>query len=198
MGAFYDMSTAIQHHVRKRTAVSPELLAGQLTRLRPLAEEDLPVLQAWDEDPTIIALMGPKFDMLPASEWLTTLQSQHRCFAWGIEDQTGRLIGELELDHVDWRTRSAELRICIGAEECRGRGYGTDALRTALRLAFTELALDQVYLRVFASNAPALRVYQRLGFRREAVLRPIARRHDPAPVVLMSLTRDQWAASFQS
>jgi len=198
MGAFYNMSTATQHRVRKRTAVSPELLEGRLTRLRPIVEEDLPVLEAWDEDPTIVALMGPKFEMLPAGEWLTTLQNHHRCLAWGIEDQTGRLIGELELDHLDWRTRSAELRICIGVEEYRGRGYGTDALRTALRLAFTELALGQIYLRVFASNAPALRVYQRLGFRREAVLRPIARRHDPAPVILMRLTREQWAASFQS
>lgn len=173
--------------------MSPELLEGRIIRLRPLMETDLPILKAWDEDPVIIAMMGPKFATLPAEEWLSGVQSHHNCLAWAVLNPAGELVGELELDQVDWRARSAELRICIGDQVNRNRGYGTDALQTALRLAFTELTLNQIYLRVFVSNTRAIRVYQRLGFRREALLRPIARRHDPAPVLLMRLTREQWA-----
>lgn len=192
MGVAYTMSTANQRNRRRRTALPPELLAGTTMLLRPITEADLPVLQVWDEDPAIVALMGHKFETRSAGEWLADLRTERNCLAWAIEDRDGNLIGELELAQVNRRVGSAELRICIGESGRQNRGYGTDAIRTALRLAFEGLGLNLVYLRVFLSNARAIHVYQRLGFRKEALLQPSARRHDPAPVLLMNLTRERW------
>lgn len=183
---------------RKRTVVPPELLSGSLVRLRPVTEADLAILQAWDEDPAIVAAMGHKFIDVSAGQWLSALDSRHDCLAWMVEDRDSRTVGELELAHLDWRAGSAELRVCIGNREHQNKGYGTDAIQTLLRLAFDGLGLRRVYLRVYLTNARAIRVYQRVGFRHEALLRPIARRQDPAPILLMSLTRQQWERQRRS
>ncbi|HYG59645.1 MAG TPA: GNAT family protein [Symbiobacteriaceae bacterium] len=166
--------------------------AGEVVALRPVTQSDLPLLQAWDEDPAIIELMGRKFEGTNASEWLRSLGRKRSCRAWVIETLEGRLIGELELAELNWRTSSGELRICIGDKDYWGHGYGTDAIRVALAAAFTELGLHSIYLRVFATNLRAIRCYERLGFRKVGVLEPSERRQDPAAVVLMSLTRQRW------
>ena len=47
----------------------------------------------------------------------------------------------------------------------------TEALRLALRYAFTELKLHKVYLRVLDYNERAVRAYQKVGFQVEGTLR---------------------------
>jgi len=167
-------------------------LVGAVTIMRPVAAHDLPVLEAWDEDPEIIALMGRKYADRSTTDWFRSLQGRRTCRAWVIMTHDQRLIGELELAEINWRAGTAELRICIGEKDCWSHGFGTDAIQSALRMAFGHYELRSIYLRVFATNERAVRVYQRLGFRKEAILTPSSRREDPAPVLLMSLTRQRW------
>ncbi len=178
---------------RKGKKPAADCLVGERTVMRPVKPEDLPFLEAWDRDPEITALMGRKFEETDVRQWYRELSASRNNRALAIETREGgRLIGELELAQLNWRTGTAELRICIGAKDCWDKGYGSDALRTALRVAFDGYELRSVYLRVYASNARAVRVYERLGFRRDAVLQPSARRDDPSPVILMTLTRERW------
>lgn len=167
-------------------------LAGHLTILRRVVAADLPIMQAWDDDPEIIALMGRKYAETDVSDWFRSLNRDRTCRTWAIDTHDGKLIGELELAHLNWRTGTTELRICIGDKEYWSHGYGTDALRTALRAAFEGLSLETVYLRVFITNTRAIRTYEKLGFRRQAILEPSIRRQDPAAVLLMNLTRPRW------
>ncbi len=170
---------------------------GRLTALRAVCAADLPRLKTWDDDPEIIALMGQRFGEISVQEWFQSVCAGRYCRAMAIETLAGRLIGEVELAHVNWRTGAAELRICIGEKDCWSQGYGRDALALALQMAFREYGLRTIYLRVFASNERAVRLYERIGFRTEAMLQPSARRDDPAPVLLMDLTRVRWER-FQS
>ena len=181
-----------QANVKKGKNQLPKRYTGRLTALRAVTDADLPLLQAWDEDPTIIALMGRKFVDTDAGTWLRSLGGKRSCKAWVIETLEGRLIGELELAELNWRAGSGELRICIGEKDYWGHGYGTDAICVALNAAFTDLGLTSVYLRVYVTNVRAIKVYERLGFRKQAVLEPCARRADPAAVMLMNLTRQRW------
>lgn len=170
------------------------LCSGAQTVLRPVTRDDLPALAAWDADPEIVALMGRKFnDEHSTTQWFERVLSDPRCRALAIETHTGRLIGELELEHINWRRATAEVRICIGEHDYWSAGYGTDALRAALNLAFSRWRLRTVYLRVYASNRRAIRAYEKCGFRREAVMAPSERRSDPDAVVLMTLTRERFA-----
>lgn len=178
---------------KSKVDVDSDILVGSVTSLRPITEADLPVLQSWDDDPAIIALMGRQFGGdVSVDDWYRSLRSGRACRAWAIETNEGRFIGEVELAQLNWRMGSAELRICIGEKDCWSHGYGSDAIHSALRVAFEAYELESIYLRVYQTNERAVRVYERLGFRKEALLEPCSRRQDPAGILLMRLTRQRW------
>jgi len=101
------------------------------------------------------------------------------------------LIGDVELDHIAWRSGDAELRIRIGEPQWRGRGFGTEAVRLLLAYAFGALRLNRVYLRVLSYNAPAIACYRKAGFKAEGV---VTRRVDGdlREIVLMRILRDEF------
>ena len=160
-------------------------------RLRSIERADLPLLELWDSDPVIIALMGRRFEAQRPEEWLRQVRRSRSSRAWIIE-LGGRPVGEVELAQINNRNHTAEIRICVGESGLWGRGIGTLAMTESLRLAFGETGLETVYLRVFANNLRAIALYQRMGFRKEGILQPSERRNDPAPVVLMNLSRARW------
>ena len=51
------------------------------------------------------------------------------------------------------------------AEEARGKGYGAEALKALSRMAFEEMGLVSLSLRVFCFNLSAIRCYEKVGFR---------------------------------
>lgn len=170
----------------------PVEVVGAATVLRPVQSGDLVTIEAWDHDPSITALMGRNYIQTSVQQWYRSLTKGRICRAWAIETKERRLIGELELANVNWRTGDAELRICIGEKDCWNQGFGTDAIASALQLAFESYGLQSIYLRVFVTNSRAVRVYERFGFRRTAMLQPSSRREDPGPVLLMTLSRAYW------
>lgn len=53
----------------------------------------------------------------------------------------------------------------------RGQGYGSEAIRWALRWAFRTAGLHRVSIGAFAYNEGAVKLYKRLGFKEEGVKR---------------------------
>lgn len=145
--------------------------------LAPLRAEDSAALHAWINDRDLVVLNGP---WRPVSEaehqaWFDSIRRRSDAVIFGIRVVEGdRLVGSCQLHGIHPVHRSAELQIRIGEAEARGRGYGTLAVRLLLRFAFGDLNLNRVYLHVFASNAAALRTYEKAGMRREGVLRQAA------------------------
>ena len=75
-------------------------------------------------------------------------------------------------------------------------GYGTEAARLMLRLAFERIGLHRVGLSVFAFNERAIRSYQKAGFRVEGRLREaIARDGRYWDEIQMGVLRDEWLAA---
>ena len=104
-----------------------------------------------------------------------------------------QLIGFVSLRDVRWNQRDAWVAIGIGDSEHWGKGYGTDAMRLALRYAFMELSLERVSLSVFASNQRAIRSYQKAGFVPEGLKRQVIHRDGRIEDVLyMGLQRQEW------
>ncbi|MBX6722522.1 MAG: GNAT family N-acetyltransferase [Dactylosporangium sp.] len=105
------------------------------------------------------------------------------------------MIGWVEIDDINRRAGSAELRVCIGDKRLWGRGYGTEAVRLALEAGFQRLKLREVYLRVAVDNERAVRAYRKCGFSVEGILR--AGRHAAIGMrdhFLMTLRRPRNAA----
>jgi RimJ/RimL family protein N-acetyltransferase len=103
--------------------------------------------------------------------------------------------GTTWLRDVDYWHGGAELAIYMDREHI-GAGFGTDAQRVLLRFAFNAVGLNRVWLTVYASNTRAIRSYEKLGFRREGLMRQSWRGPNGLEdSVLMAILRDEWAAA---
>jgi RimJ/RimL family protein N-acetyltransferase len=82
-----------------------------------------------------------------------------------VDLETDETIGRCMLFSINPVGRSAMLGIMIGDPRFRGRGYGGEAIRLLLDYGFNLLNLHSVMLGVFEFNTPAIRCYQKAGFR---------------------------------
>lgn len=80
---------------------------------------------------------------------------------------TGTPIGTAGLTGASPEHRNARAFVVIGDAAYRGRGYGTDVVRTLCRFAFESMNLAKVELEVLADHDRAVALYERLGFVRE-------------------------------
>ena len=85
-----------------------------------------------------------------------------------------RLLGHVHLSQIHPVIRSAELGIGIGAPADRGQGFGTEAVMLAVAFCWRELNLQRVALTVLSNNPDARRLYERVGFQAEGLLRRAA------------------------
>lgn len=140
--------------------------------LRPLAATDLGRCVKWFSDPRILRFLGRNSPVILAEEerWFRDYQrrTDEQIFAIEVE---GVHIGNLGLHKIDAAHRKADVGIVIGEPELWSRGYGTEAMRVALRYAFDVLGLNRVSLDVLEHNERAIRTYERLGFQREGLHR---------------------------
>jgi RimJ/RimL family protein N-acetyltransferase len=112
------------------------------------------------------------------------------CFRTIADDQ---LVGFVYLGILSWVHRDSIVAIGIGDRELAGKGYGTDAMRLALRYAFAELNLHRVTLNVFSNNARAIRSYEKAGFRHEGRMRQAMRRDGTwLDILYMGILHDEW------
>lgn len=114
-------------------------------------------------------------------------------YQFAVETLAGEFLGRCGFIHIDWKNRLGEIAILIGKKGCRGKGYGTDAVRVLCGFGFEELNLHKIKVSVFDFNVAALRCYEKNGFTREGLCRSEVFRggkyHD---VVVMGLMEDAW------
>ncbi len=170
---------------------------GKLVRLRALDNSDLMHCLNYSNDYEVMrgasgAILFPSTvdDEARAMGQNTSYSSGEYQFA--IETLEGsRFIGKCGFTRVNWKNRLAELAILIGEKDCRGKGYGADAIRTLCKFGFEEMNLHKIKALVFDFNEPALRCYAACGFQREGLLRQEMYRegayHD---VVILGLIRN--------
>ncbi len=163
--------------------------------IRPLTPLDLAQLVVWDGNPAVARLMGRRFDDLDsAHRWLLTMGPRRGRLAVAVME--GRtLVGDVELEHIGWRSAEAELRICLGDPSTWGRGLGTAAMQKVLSWAFGPLRLRRVYLRVTVDNLRAVRLYEKCGFVKRGRLASTGRLREARPVWLMELSAAAYGAA---
>jgi diamine N-acetyltransferase len=144
-------------------------ILGERVALGPERADLLPTVRGWLDDFTVRRTLGGP--PLPY-----THEAMAALYAEG--DDSGRRALFLIYRRADWcplgftawqgidrHNRTAEFVIAIGAANCRGQGYGTEATRLMLDYAFNGLGLHSVMLTVYATNPAGLRAYTKAGFR---------------------------------
>jgi RimJ/RimL family protein N-acetyltransferase len=176
------------------------MLAHGSVYLRAAEREDIPRFVAWLNDhrtsrtlglraPLSIPLEDLWFDRMVADQGKT---GYHFVICRLEDDEPVGTIGLFELDLVNG---SAGLGISVGEPANRGRGYGGDAVRALLRFGFDSMRLERIWLDVIDFNPDARRLYERLGFVHEGILRHAmfreGRHHD---MHRMAILADEWRA----
>jgi ribosomal-protein-alanine N-acetyltransferase len=179
-------------HVPTKTsdnAISPEVspvqtpsfptLETERLVLREVVLADVPALFEVHGDPDSMKWFG--VDPLPneaAAAGLVELFAGWRTLAnpgtrWALQIKgQSQLIGTCGLFgwNRNWR------KCTLGYElhpQVRGNGYMDEALRAVLSWGFAQMALNRVEALVHPGNAPSLRSIERLGFKREGLLRQV-------------------------
>lgn len=135
----------------------PGVPAAPALQLRPLRAEDVDTIAGW---PPYLDELAPLDYALRRGGWLDQFPPSpptRRFGAW----QGTRLVGFALL--TDIANGRAELYLALHPHEL-GRGLGAAVIGHVLAVAFGELHLDTVYLKVRTWHRRGIALYQRLGF----------------------------------
>jgi len=163
------------------------LCKGEKTNLRPIRSTDFSKIINWQENKHLKRYIGDRLPITLKECELRYLKPTLFNRIFGIEDKNGNLIGEIELNHIKWKDREAELFLYIGEKDLWGKGYGCDALKAFLNYIFNEKNFKYIYLRVYEHNTRAIKCYEKCGFKKRGILRFNKKNIDSDNLILMDI-----------
>ena len=165
-----------------------DTLRGERVTLRPITLEDAPRLAEIAAEPEI------------AYWWLGLTEDDLREMAGPEEDamvfvieEGGEVVGLVEAgeeNEPDYRHASIDIFVTAAR---RGQGLGADAIRTLARHLFEDRGHHRITIDPAATNERAIRVYERVGFKRVGIMRNYERGVDGEwhDGLLLDLLRDE-------
>ena len=152
------------------------ILNTERLRLRPLNPGDAravhlmmgdaEVMAYWDvgrvEDPAVTGDLVQR--QLAEAE-------QDRASLWAMERLDDRVfVGVCDLSEIDWRHARAEVGFMVG-RAFWGEGYTFEAMHAVIAHAAQALRLRRLQARTHIGNVRSIRLLERLGFKREGLMR---------------------------
>ena len=172
-----------------------KFLENDRVYLSPIGAEDIAFFIESMNDEDVRVLARSRRDVMNevnAKEMVENLQKDEEGFIIRRKDDDERIGYGLIVDH-DKYNRQASLALVIGKKENRGIGFGGEAIKLLMKHAFIDLNLESLYLSVYEYNKPAMRLYEKVGFkfvgkRRNAVI--VGNRR--CDEVLMDMVSDEY------
>jgi UDP-2,4-diacetamido-2,4,6-trideoxy-beta-L-altropyranose hydrolase len=141
-----------------------------LLKIRETDETDCKLLWEWANDPEVRAFSFHS-EAIPWENhvtWFSKKMADPNCHLYVILNENSTAIGQVRFDIQ--RKGEAIVSISI-AKDKRGHGYGTEALKLALKeLVKSVPELRQVKAYVKIANTSSIRIFQRAGFAKEGKL----------------------------
>ena len=159
--------------------------------------------EAWLADPRVNRFLETRWqpqDGQAILEFVREAIASDSCHLLAVvELSSSRHIGNIKIGAISQRHLSADVSYFIGEVDCWGKGYGSEAVGLAVRLAFEELGLFRLQAGVYSSNVSSIKVLVRNGFVqegcwRQALVTQASMRDDH---LWFGLMRDEWARLSQ-
>lgn len=151
-----------------------KFLEGRRIYLRPIEDEDLDLFYStlWDKEGRKLTGTQTVFSRSGVQKWFENISADNSRIDLIIcLQENNQPIGELAMLHINHQNRNAIVRISLFNREFWGNGYGTEAMSQLLNFGFEILNLHRVGLDVYSFNKRAIKAYEKLGFKREGVIR---------------------------
>ena len=88
-----------------------------------------------------------------------------------VNKENNEIVGEVVINDIDLNNRAANTRIAIFQQKDYNKKFGTEAISLMLHFGFRMYNLHRIELQVYSFNEGAIHVYEKLGFKKEGVLR---------------------------
>ena len=170
-------------------------IRGKRIILREQREEDAPFFAYWFSQSRVMFQCG--FEKpVTEEEMKTCITVNHRSedSAWfTITDLDGNILGETGLLRMFPAWHQTDLTIIIPDPEMQRKGYGTEAIRIMLDMAFREYRMHRVSIGVVGLNTDALKFYEKIGFRQEGILEEAYYWNDEySDFIMMRILSHEW------
>lgn len=148
------------------------MLSGARVNLRTVTKDDLDWLLAELNKPQARGEWS-SFALRPPADLERQLldPSGPEATDLAIEDKRAKRIGLASFSLLDPLARCAALEISIFEPADRGKGFGLEAHRLLIDYLFRHRGFHRVEVASAADNVPEQRLLEKLGFRKEGVLR---------------------------
>lgn len=172
------------------------MLKYENIRLREIKISDTQLMLKWRNSKAVKINLFSQEELTEQQHlwWLENKVATGECLQYIIELVEPCLpIGTVFIKNIDTANNKGEFGIFIGDDFARGKGYGTIATRLILKHSFEVLKLNRVYLSVLDNNKSAVRSYEKVGFKKEGLLRQdYIREGMKYDVVIMGITADMY------
>jgi RimJ/RimL family protein N-acetyltransferase len=141
-------------------------------RLVPLGVDHLSHVMTWVNDRDVMQYFANRQTAIGEDEeraYIAALAASRTDRAYSVF-AGDHYVGQCSLNQIYWPARNGRLFVVV-RRDMQGRGYGPEAVRRILDLAWGELDLRKVWLIVRRDNRSAQAMYLKLGFDFEGVLR---------------------------
>ena len=102
-------------------------------------------------------------------------------------------VGTIGLLEIDRKHSKAEYYIAMGETEYKGKGIAKEASLLLLAYGFDQLGLNRIYLFTEVENVAAQKLFERVGFVREGVIRQDIVSHGKyADRIAYGFLREDW------
>ncbi|HEY8891154.1 MAG TPA: GNAT family protein [Clostridium sp.] len=178
------------------------LLRGEKINLTSINEEDISEIEKWHNDVSFmrnydVVSAIPK-NMEDIKDVISDIRKSNTAYIFGVKElKEQKLIGVTGFENISWNNGTALIYIGIGEEKSRGQGYGTEAFKLTMEFGFEELNFHRIYLTVLEYNEPAIKLYEKIGFKREGIYREFIHRDGKRyDMYLYGLLRPEWEDSL--
>jgi RimJ/RimL family protein N-acetyltransferase len=179
---------------------TPAELIGQHVQLLPLSRAHIPALvqaasdgELWNLRVTSV----PKADTAEAYvERALEDQAQGRALAYAVLDAHGEVVGSTRCCHIDWSLPRLEIGYTWYAQRVQRTALNTEAKLLLLQQAFERFGCVAVELRTHVQNLRSQAAIERLGAKRDGILRQHMRMPDGhlRDTVVYSILDSEWPA----
>ena len=172
-------------------------IRGNRVILREQRVEDAAFFAHWFNQPQVMFQCGFTEPTDEAHERLV-IEKYHRSedSVWfTITDLQDKILGETGLLRMWPAWHCTDLSIIIPDPKMQHRGYGTEAIRLLLDLAFDSYEMNRVAIGVVGQNTNALAFYRKIGFRQEGIQEQgYYYNHEYSDFIMMRILRSEWKA----
>ena len=138
----------------------------EVLRIRLVVRKDRELMWVWANDPTVCRASFSETWWIPSDthkKWFAKMLADPNAWLYIVEDvEFGRAVGQVRFERVD-NSNTATVSISISAPH-RGKGYGSMALRLALKKLRRESDIMVVQALVKANNMASFRAFFATGF----------------------------------